>query len=115
MIHSWEERGEPELPDFDPEVDADPRNEPTAGEMLVRFLLEIFSKLSGRDFCVIMYWAWRAGVRECEEYALKPGSPSGHYMRKVKKILGWNEVEKFYALDAPGYTKHDIERSSLEI
>ena len=86
--------------------------EVTPGMEFVKMQLRLLfhSTLSAAAFCVTMWWAAKAGITEAEKYGLKPGSSSGHYHRKVKKILGWNCKDRFYELITPGHGKHDLER-----
>ena len=89
---------------------------PSAGACLVDHLLHLYlmNKMSAEDCCVAMYHAKEAGVKECAPYALKPGSSSGHYNRKMKTALGHVEKAKFlYQFDVPGSSKLDLARTSV--
>ena len=92
-------------------------DDPGFGSLLVRYLLDLLfmSKLSAKDFCQIMWFAWKAGVGDCKTFCLRPGLPTGHYMRHVKEIMGWNDKERFYRMKIPGSTKHDLERTCLDV
>ena len=59
----------------------------TAGMEFVRAMLHLIytSTLSARTFCVLMWLAARAGIKEAAPYGLPPNAPSGHYMRKITK------------------------------
>ena len=87
--------------------------ETSPGTKFVSFLLKLMfqSAISATIFCRIMWLAFQAGIKECEPYGLKPGSSSGHYMRKVKRQLGWAKSNEFLYLRVPGQGKHDIERT----
>jgi hypothetical protein len=123
--HSWENRplniGNDDNDDDDDhrwgiysgdELD-DINTETTAGMEFVRFVLNLFytSALSAKVFCNLMWLAARAGISEAAEYGLKPGSPSGHYFRKVKSVLRWHKHKKFMVMHVPGQGKHDLERT----
>ena len=45
-------------------------------------------KLNAREFCAIMFYMGKCGLRRAGAYGLRPGSRSGHYNRKLKKKLG---------------------------
>ena len=85
----------------------------TPGMEFVNFMLTLLfqSAISASTWCVVMWFAGRAGITEAKKYGLKPGSPTGHYMRKVKGILGWNNKNIFYEMNVPGHAKHDLERT----
>jgi hypothetical protein len=117
--YSWENRP---LNDEDDEVgwgeysgdDDDLDTEMTAGMEFVKAVLNLLFAgiLSARIFCSLMWLAGRAGISEASGYGLKPGSPSGHYSRKVRDKLGWSKKNKNkMLLQVPSQGKHDIERS----
>ena len=84
--------------------------EETPGAQFVSFMLKLLFKsdLSAMMFCTIMYLACAAGIQECKPYGLKPGCPSGHYSRKVKRQLGWLNSKAFLYVPCPIQGKHDI-------
>ena len=89
-LHSWDRRapaGDIEAGDSD---ESDIEEFDTPGRKLVDMLLSLMllSTLSAQQCCVLMYYAFQAGVSEAKPYALRPGSPSGHYARKSRKTLG---------------------------
>ena len=54
-----------------------------------------------------------AGIECAGAYALRPGSASqGHYSRKLKRTMGYDDCKEIYELDIPGHRKHDLERTS---
>jgi hypothetical protein len=87
--------------------------ESTAGMEFVKTMLHLMytSTLSAKTFCVLMYLAGRAGIAEAKAYGLPPNSPSGHFMRKVKRQLGWMKKGKYMNMQVPCQGKHDLERS----
>jgi hypothetical protein len=116
--HSWEDRRTNwddvdlnlgECTDTDDEVD----REITDGTEFVRYMLSLMfaSTISATIFCIVMWYAGRAGIKEATSYGLKPGSHSSNYSRKVKTLLGWRDRTIFYEADVPGHGKHDLERS----
>ena len=79
------------------------------GEML-RLLME--RSLSAKDFCVCMWWVSRTAFPGLRGYALRPGSSSGHYQRKLTKVLGvLNRSEKLMSLKMPGRAKDAVGRT----
>lgn len=60
---------------------------------------------------MLMWLAGRAGISEARAYRLKPGSSSGHFSLKVKKVLGWKDRKWLYELHNPGHGKRDLERT----
>ena len=99
----------------DPENAEDIDTEGGPGREFVSYMLKLMyqNSISATLFCIIMYLAFKAGISECEPYGLKPGSPSGHYMRKVKRMAGWAKSEEFLYVDVVGQGKHDIERTQM--
>ena len=107
MAHSWDDRGWGDQGDLDEdnlidwnwkfEPDPDDNGDPDCEEewqpaheflnLVIRLLL--YSSISATTFCLIMYWAARAGIKEAEKYGLRPGCQSGKYGAKVKSIFGW--------------------------
>ena len=90
----------------------------TAGSKFVKYMVGLLcgSTLSARTFCIIMYYATLAGIKDAEKYGLKPGSQTGKFSRKVKKVLGWEKrTDRFYEMDVPGHGKHDISRTTKSV
>ena len=71
--------------------------EVTPGMEFVRAMLHLVytSAISAKTFCVLMWLAGRAGIKEAVDFGLPPNSPSGHFMRKVKRKLGWMKNNLF--------------------
>lgn len=124
--HSWERRfsrpcdaGAPVDEDarrwlgeegYDPEDDV----EPTPGEEFMMALTDLllFGKISNKDVCTLCYWAHKAGIAEAEGLALRPGSRSGHFGRKVRSVLGHCNPTQLYTFEVPGHKKHDLDRTT---
>ena len=88
--------------------------ETTPGSELVRFVLRLFfaCTLSAQQACVLFWLAFQCGIEEAKPYGLKPGSPSGHYSRKLKTALGiTRNTTDLYHLEIPGHSKHDLQRT----
>ena len=96
--HSWEapsdDAVEPEGDDESQESSADeapPR--PASDDPVENFVDELLtlyseSSISAKAFCVLCYFASKAGMAgRCKTYAKKPGSPSGHYQRFLDAAL----------------------------
>ncbi len=43
--------------------------------------------LSAQQFCVAMWHASKAGVKEAALYGFRPGAPTGHYQRHLKVVI----------------------------
>ena len=89
----------------------------TPGMEFVRAMLHLIytSTLSAKTFCVLMWLAARAGIAEAAPYGLPPNAPSGHYMRKIRRKLGWLKTKKFLYMHIPGQGKHDLERTTMTL
>ena len=57
-------------------------------------LLLMTRVLNAKQFCILMYWAWQAGIGACTDDALPPNSKSGHYQRKLDKTFGTGRDNK---------------------
>jgi hypothetical protein len=65
-----------------------------------------------RDFCIIMYWAGKAGVAGASKYGLRPDSPNGHYARKCKRATAESvDADALYSLEISGRRKTDVPRA----
>ena len=112
MAHSWDDRewgdeGDDDEQDQiewnwefepDPEDDVDQKEEewqPAHEFLNLVIKLLLYSSISATTFCLIMYWAARAGIKEAEKYGLRPGCQSGKYGAKVKSIFGWRAKKSF--------------------
>lgn len=82
--------------------------------LLIKLLL--YSSISATTFCLICYWAGRAGIKAATKYGLRPGCQTGKYSHHVKSIFRWrSRKDLFYNLIVPGQGKHDLERSEFGI
>ena len=98
--------------------DSDTENqnaELSAGMEFVSYLLKLLfqSVLSAHVFCIIMFLAGKAGIREAVEWGLPPGKSTGNYAKKVRTKLGWSGSgkKKFLFMQVPSQGKHAIERN----
>ena len=55
--------------------------------------------------------AGKCGAEACIPFGLKPGSASGHYMRKVKQQLGLHDPRGEYRLNVPYHAKMTMQRA----
>ncbi len=68
--------------------------------------------LPAHQFCVISYWAAKAGVTAAQAYGLKPGASLGNYQRHLNLTLGFQEREgDLYTLSLPRHSAHAPSRS----
>ena len=91
---------------------------PSPGEDLVEYMVELLNErtLNARQFCTVMYYAGRAGVREAAPYGLQPGAQSGHYQRKLSAVMPASRDRKaYYTVDVPGHSKHDLSRTIHQV
>ena len=105
---------------FEPEWDDNDHVEEqwSAGQEFMNLLIKLllYSSISATTFCLICYWAGRAGIKEAIKYGLRPGCQSGRYSQKVKSIFQWrSRNDLFYELKVPCQGKHDVERSLQSI
>ena len=88
--HNWD------VPDDDwwdcrGDCDSDWEEEPPSAAMdFVRFVLSLATAgcLSATQCCILMYFAYRAGIEQCKPYMLHPGARTGHYGRKLHAAMG---------------------------
>jgi hypothetical protein len=85
----------------------------TPGKVLVDLLLEhmLYSRISSRQCCTLMYWAAKAGIAEATPYSLHPNSSGGHAARKLRASLGHTASDALYEASVPGHSRHDLERT----
>ena len=88
-----------------------------AGGMLVKVLLSLLfaGSISAKMVCVICWWAWRAGCRSQKviKMAHKPTAPSGHYQRRIDRVLGVSTKKAAYRIDLPLYIRGGISRRQV--
>ena len=83
-------------------MDAEP--ELTTEEVLLRDLHEMYfgTTLNARQLCTIMHSLSALGHSLATPFALKHGSPSGHYQRKLEKAYGFKKLDSHLMLvDVP--------------
>lgn len=119
FAHSWERPGPvPGEPDDDgfwgdfSDSDLEQDEESTPGQELVSKMvrMHLLNKISAEDCCTTLFYAARAGVVEAERFALSPGSSSGHYARKMRSVLGYDDSPHLYTFKYPGHCKHALSR-----
>ena len=111
--HRWEVRDE-DFWDCRDDCDSDWEEEPpSAGMDFVRFVLSLATAgaLSCAQCCIIMYFAYRAGIEQAKPYQLHPGARTGHYGRKLHAAMGHTARNPdLYNLEVPGTLKRDLAR-----
>ena len=101
-----EEEGHGDPGDDPNNSETDEDDQPTAGQQLVEYLLDLYliRSLSAQDFCISMWHAYAAGVQEAKPYRLKPGRSSGHYQRLLNtKLDVFQKADLLYDLEIPVY------------
>ena len=68
--------------------ESDKDEDPALSFVRVMIDLLIGRSLNARQFCLLMYYAGKAGIPSASKHGLKPGSPSGHYQRHVRTSVG---------------------------
>lgn len=92
-----------------------------AGEMLVRFLLDLLysNSLSARSLCVICWWAHKAGAQGIvSDYMVRPDAQSGKFHAKVDSADGTDlrqASQNMYRARVPQTAKHDMIRTVHEM
>jgi hypothetical protein len=87
--------------------------EPDAADEMIAYCIQLLMvrSLNAKEFCTIMHWAGLARVEKAKPLGLRPGSPSGHYQRKLSAVLGRDaDVESMYSLDIPTHSRTSMSR-----
>ena len=71
--------------------------------------------LNSRQFCILLYYAGLAGIREATKYGLRPAAKSGHFQRKVKSSCGFYNKTGTYEAKVPGKQRHVAGRSKVDV
>ena len=115
--HSWEDvrddvHGDADLDSESSSEDAMPSTWDAFGEFAVDLLL--LRVLNAKQFCLLMWYAWKAGLESAKPFAFRPRAPSGHYNRHVRKTVHkmFNENTFLYRAEVPGSSKHVVGRST---
>eukprot|EP00969_Alexandrium_andersonii_P104688 4618663-Alexandrium_andersonii.AAC.1 len=112
--HVWERPGFDESRVDAEEVPEDPQA--AAGECFTEMLTDMYvaGDLTAKAFCVLCHWASLGGIKgPASEFSLPPQSSTGHFQRKLDRVLGLKDKEaKMYDLKLPGYAKWAFSRSS---
>ena len=140
--HSWESpsvddddspaRGAAELPPHPwegPEVATDSNasgsederpdangNEDAAAGAFIQHMIMLYLRrtLTAVQFCEAMCYAGLAGIPSASKYGHKPGAPSGHYQRRLSKVLPeHNDAAELYTVQAPGSSTKALGRAKL--
>ena len=120
FAHSWENRPGPDPDDdFDAgqwgmpsDSDSEGEDKDTPGHLLVRKILHmhLLNKITAEDCCTTLFFAAEAGVVEARQYAKAPGSSSGKYAERLRKLLGHLNNDDLYYFEYPGHHKHALSR-----
>ena len=92
--------------------------EPPAGEQFVSYLLDLLLArvIRANHFCIIMWLAAKAGIREAARLGKPPTSPSGHFQRHLKRKLGvFNNEDSLYSMCIPGTSPNGSKYVSLQV
>ena len=94
----------------------DPYHE-SAGATLVDFMLSLYAadKMTARAFCVICYWASRAGAKgPLHKFAQAPDSQPGKFQRKIDQVLKFRKEDRdFPTIIIPKFTKYTLGRQAV--
>ena len=86
-----------------------------AGEF-VEFMLSLqtMRTISSKQFCIAMYWAGKAGIKEAVKSGHQPNAASaGHYSRHLDPILGFKtHNQSLYETKVPGHNKAVLSRTT---
>ena len=131
--HSWENRahnweraafhvpeGAPDLwgdPDSDSDLDEAYVASSYADEFVSLMLNLLCTRtLNCKQFCVLMYWAGKAGITSANKYGFRPDASSGHYSRHLDPILKFkSHNETLYEIGVAGLNKAELSRVVLQI
>ena len=81
-------------------------------EMTTLYLKRV---LDAGQFCVIMYHAGRAGIGSAVKYGYKPGAPSGHCQRHLKRAIPeFSDAPKLRSLHVPNTSPQTLGRTKLD-
>ncbi len=80
-----------EFADANPETHAD-----AAARAMIDVAMGLYmsSTISAQHFCILCYWAWKAGIQQAAEFAQSPGKASRHYQRHLSRMLGLDFVRE---------------------
>eukprot|EP00959_Pyramimonas_sp_CCMP1952_P261292 5462889-Pyramimonas_sp.AAC.1 len=96
-------------------VDWDAISQTEAGQSLADLLLQLKHEghISSKQCCVIAFWAEKSGsIGPVSSFSLRPDAQSGHYQRKIDKVLSDNLAEdgSLYQLWLPMNRRSDASR-----
>ena len=98
--------------------DEDHVSEERAAELLLEFLLSLLlsgSTVTARTVCVILWWAWKAGLGHdgVKRFAYRPSAQSGKYQAHIDRAMGVSTKTGSYYIDLPLYLKGALTRSEV--
>ena len=107
---------DPDDPDDSDDVDDDD-DDPSGPFFKLMLELLLLRTLNARIFCLLMYHLGNMGVESMRQYGRKPGLPSGHYQRYLRRKLGvvFSDKGRSYKLIVPGKAKYTGSKVSLEM
>ena len=117
--HDWDERSASasEVEGFGQPADSCSEDEmpQTPSAEFISYCTQMLNlrTITYRDFCIIMYWAGKAGVAIASKLGLRPDSPNGHYARKCNMTMP-ESADAIYSLEIPGHRKADLSRTLHE-
>ena len=119
--HSWEDAPETWQSPGSEGGEGGSDGEPTLAEVaaaasadFLELLLCLYfkSSLTAESLCVLCWYGHLGGLKGLTEWALKPGSSTGHCQRHLDKHLGVKGSGEMYSLEVGGMRKHDLARST---
>ena len=90
--HPWDDDGDDDdfLADDDPMSDSEAELPPTdPSSELIDFCKQLFYRrnLTAKQFCTIMHWCGKAGLKRCEKLGHNPEAPSDHFTRHLNSVM----------------------------
>jgi len=120
--HPWEQEGysdEEGAASDDSENDDPETNQDAAGRAFVDILVDLYlaSTISARTFCVLCFYAAKAGMKGLVEvYGAKPNMSTGNYQKHLNRhLLLQDQAESNYDMVVPGQKRDEPGRASVKL
>jgi len=120
-LHPWElsdfEESDVDSGDDEPTRPENCRDTATTCFLEILFKMYYDGSLSAEKVCTLCYMAHLGGMDDrVGKFGLKPESSSGHYARKLDKLLGLPELkDSLYHLPVAGIRKFDSQRATYSM
>ena len=100
--------------------EADPSENPTAAaKEFVELLTDLYmgGYISAEKFCLLSYWADKAGMPGAvKQYGVPPGQSPGNYQKKLNRSMGFAETKKkIYHVDTITKSRIDDTREEFQM